>query len=126
MIGTDYAGYSCCSPVIVPAEFCGDHQHRNDGGCKIGDRSRIHQSVDAEQERKQEQKRQQEKDLSCQGQKHTPLRLADRCEEIRGDRLQKVQEGEEQVNMEIIDRKTEIIFASFSEDRNDLTRSELE
>ena len=100
------------------------HQQRQDRRGKVGNRSGIHDTVDSHQHRQHQNERQQEDDLSGQCQQCTAGRLADRSKEIRGDRLDAVEEGEEQVDAEVTLCKSEVFLAAAAKQSDDLSWEE--
>lgn len=54
------------------------------------------------------------------------FRFADRCKEVRSDRLHKVYKRKEQKNTKIADRKLEVAFGAISENGYDLPWHKLE
>mgnify|MGYP003156225221 CR=1 FL=1 len=86
----------------------------------------VHNAIDAEDEREDDNQRQQEQNLPRQRHKHAQLRLTDRAEEIGRDRLDAIDKREEHIDAEVALRELEIHLAARSEHADDLPREQLE
>ena len=86
----------------------------------------VHNAVDTHIHWQDQQKRQQEDDLSGQGQEHTAFWHTYSGKEVGRNRLQEVDKGEEHINTEVLFRKLEVFFTAAAEETNDLAREQLE
>jgi len=107
-------------------ELCADEDQRQHCGNKVRDRCGVHRAVDAEEDRQNDQQRQQEDDLSGQGQEHAAFRHTHCGEEVGRDRLQEVDTDKEHINTEVTLRESEVFFCAAAEEADDLAREELE
>ena len=98
----------------------------DNGSGGIGDGTGVHNAIDAEDEREDDNQRQQEQNLPRQRHKHAQLRLTDRAEEIGRDRLDAIDKREEHIDAEVALRELEIHLAARSEHADDLPREQLE
>ena len=87
--------------------------------------SRIHNTVNSHENRKDNQQRQQKNNLSCKRKKHAFSRFSDRCKGICSNRLYSVNKGEKQINTEKFLCKSKIFFASRTENRDNFSRKNL-
>ena len=114
--------------------FCGFHdpeftsgkdnsQYEGGGICN---RSRIHDTIDSEEERKDDDQWQQEEHLPCEGHDHTKPGFSNGGKKAGGHRLDPVGKGHQHEDAEIFFRKMKVQVAAVSEDAYDLMREELE
>ena len=108
-------------PQLTHGEKAADN-----GGSAVRNGACVHDAVNAHKEREDDDERQQEQNLACQGHEYAEARLADRVEEVGGDRLDAVDQRQEHINAEVPLRKLVVHLAAGAENTDDLPRKKLE
>ena len=86
----------------------------------------VHDAIDSEENRENDDQWQQEEHLSCKGHDHTKPGFSNGGKKAGGHRLDPVGKGHQHEDAEIFFRKMKVQVAAVSEDAYDLMREELE
>ena len=98
-------------------------QHKCRGICNW---SCVHDAIDSEEDREDDDQRQQEEHLPCEGHNHTKPSFSNGGKKAGGHRLDPVSKGHQHEDAEIFFCKMKVQVAAVSEDAYDLMREELE
>lgn len=98
-------------------------QHKCRGICNW---SCVHDAIDSEEDREDDDQRQQEEHLPCEGHDHTKPGFSNGGKKAGGHRLDPVGKGHQHEDAEIFFCKMKVQVAAVSEDAYNLMREELE
>ena len=107
------------------AEFQSDHDHRCDKRNTVSHRRSEHNAVDAEKQRKDQDERNQENDLTGHREKDTFDRFSDGGKKVGRDELASVDNNHHQENAHKFFGKFKIQLVAAAEQADDLMREKL-
>ena len=107
------------------SQFSRQHSNGNESRRQIGDGAGVHDAVNPQEARKDDDQRQEKQDLPRQSQKRSLGRLSNGREERGRHGLYVIDEREEQINAEIPLRKGEVHLGTVAEEADNLPRENL-